>query len=46
MDADLKNFTPATQRVLSLKKQVLYAAPEICIERAKIITESDKRYSA
>ena len=46
MNADLKNFTPALKRVLNLKKEVLYAVPEICIERAKIITESDKRYSA
>jgi pyruvate formate-lyase/glycerol dehydratase family glycyl radical enzyme len=46
MDADLKNFTPATERVLNLKKEVLYAMPEICVERARIITQSDKRYSA
>ena len=44
MNADLKNFTPATQRVLNLKKQVLYAVPELCMDRARIITESDKRY--
>jgi pyruvate formate-lyase/glycerol dehydratase family glycyl radical enzyme len=46
MDKDLKNFIPATQRVLNLKKEVLYAVPEICIERGKIITESDRKYSA
>jgi pyruvate formate-lyase/glycerol dehydratase family glycyl radical enzyme len=46
MDAELKNFIPATQRVLALKNEVLNAIPEICIERARIITESDRRYSA
>ena len=46
MSVDLKNFIPATERVLNLKKDVLYAVPEICLDRARIITKSDQQYSA
>ena len=46
MDPALRDFTPATERVLNLKKEVLYATPEVCLERARLITQSDKEHSS
>jgi formate C-acetyltransferase len=43
---DLMNFTPPTDRVLRLKELALNTKAEICVERARIITEADAKYGA
>lgn len=44
--ADLLEFIPATQRVVNLVNESLNVKPELCIERARILTECDRKFQA
>ncbi len=46
IDERLLNFIPPTERVKRLAEETLATKPELCIERARIMTECDKKYGA
>lgn len=46
IDPRLLSFIPATDRVMRLKEKVLKTEPELCIERARILTENYKKLGA